>query len=434
MRPYLRAANVTWNGLDLSDVMSMNFSPSEAKEYELRPGDILLSEASGSPNEVGKPAVWRGEIDGCCFQNTLIRVRPSGALGSYLYWHFYKDALTGDFGRAARGVGIHHLGSQGMSDWTVSLAPRDEQKRIVAEIEKQFTRIEAAVKALEAARQRTHLGRAAVLKAAAEGRLVSTEASLANTHGRPFEPATSLLQCYLADRKARWQGSRRHAEPIAPPTNLPAPPAGWAWVTLDQLTRSVKDGPHYSPKYVDRGGVPFITGGNVRPDGVDFENAKRISSDLHKELCRKCKPEKGDILYTKGGTTGIARVNTYDIEFSVWVHVAVLKLVDDLDPFFVQHALNSPGPHAQSQRFTHGVGNQDLGLTRMVRIFFGLPPVAEQRRIVDEVDRRLSLLNTLEREIETAASRTTVLRSAILHRAFEGRLFSTEHQLETAIT
>ena len=77
MVPYLRAANVTWDGLDLSDVKSMNFTPQEQEIYRLRHGDVVLGEASGSPHEVGKPAIWRNDLDGCCFQNTLLRVRPN---------------------------------------------------------------------------------------------------------------------------------------------------------------------------------------------------------------------------------------------------------------------------------------------------------------------------------------------------------------------
>jgi type I restriction enzyme S subunit len=75
MKPYLRAANVTWDGLALDDVKEMHFSPKEVATFRLAPGDILLSEASGSASEVGKPALWRGEIEDCCFQNTLLRVR-----------------------------------------------------------------------------------------------------------------------------------------------------------------------------------------------------------------------------------------------------------------------------------------------------------------------------------------------------------------------
>ena len=75
----MRAANVKWSGLELSDVNEMAFTEAESVTYELRPGDLLLGEASGSPSEVGKPGQYKGEIDGCCFQNTLLRVRlPDG--------------------------------------------------------------------------------------------------------------------------------------------------------------------------------------------------------------------------------------------------------------------------------------------------------------------------------------------------------------------
>ena len=59
---YVRAANITWQGLSLDDVMDMDFKPSERATYTLRRGDILLSEASGSADEVGKPAIWNGKI------------------------------------------------------------------------------------------------------------------------------------------------------------------------------------------------------------------------------------------------------------------------------------------------------------------------------------------------------------------------------------
>ena len=71
MRSYMRAANVTWGGLDLSDVKEMDFTPAEYETYGLLTGDILLSEASGTADEVGKPAVWNGEVDGCCFPEHL---------------------------------------------------------------------------------------------------------------------------------------------------------------------------------------------------------------------------------------------------------------------------------------------------------------------------------------------------------------------------
>ena len=124
------------------------------------------------------------------------------------------------------------------------------------------------------------------------------------------------------------------------------------------------------------------------------------------------------MLYTKGGTTGIARVNTYPREFNVWVHVAVLKLAKPLEPFYVQHALNSQHCYRQAQEYTHGVGNQDLGLTRMVWITVPLPPQAEQARIVAEVDRHLSIIREVESEIDRNLKRSDATRQSILANAF----------------
>ena len=76
--PYIRAANVTWDGLDLLSVKRMGFPNPD--RYRLQVGDVLLAEASGSANEVGKPSIWNGEIPGACYQKTLIRIRARADL------------------------------------------------------------------------------------------------------------------------------------------------------------------------------------------------------------------------------------------------------------------------------------------------------------------------------------------------------------------
>lgn len=131
MRPYVRAANIGWSGWKLDDVKTMNFSDAEMKTYRLEPGDLLLGEASGSAAEVGKPALWEGQIPDCGFQNTLIRVRPGdSAHPRYLLHYFSYCASTGRFARSSRGVGIFHLGQKALAEWPVPLPPIEEQRRI----------------------------------------------------------------------------------------------------------------------------------------------------------------------------------------------------------------------------------------------------------------------------------------------------------------
>jgi len=103
------------------------------------------------------------------------------------------------------------------------------------------------------------------------------------------------------------------------------------------------------------------------------------------------------------------------------VHVAVLKLVTEVHPFYVQHALNSEHCYRQARQYTHGVGNQDLGLTRMVWITIPLPPRPEQERIVMEIDRCLSIVREMEVELESSSLRVQHLRESVLAGALAPR-------------
>ena len=111
------------------------------------------------------------------------------------------------------------------------LPPLPEQHRIVAEIEKQFTRLDASVAALKRALANLKRYRASVLKAACEGTLVPTEAELARAEGRDYEPASVLLERILSERRARWESQDKkrgeYKEPVAPDTSeLPELPEG----------------------------------------------------------------------------------------------------------------------------------------------------------------------------------------------------------------
>ena len=204
MRPYLRAANVTWNGLDLSDVKEMDFSPSEFATYQLIPGDIVMNEASGSPDEVGKPAIWNGQINGCCFQNTLIRVRAFPKIVPYLFHHLLSDARSGNLGRAARGVGIHHLGAQRTASWTIALPPLAEQRRIVEEIEQKLAAIQHAESTVGASLSRIERLRQSILKKAFCGQLLPQNPD--------DEPASELRERIRAERAAAKAATPRRKQ------------------------------------------------------------------------------------------------------------------------------------------------------------------------------------------------------------------------------
>jgi type I restriction enzyme S subunit len=207
MRPYLRAANVTWQGLNLDDVKEMNFSAAEAVTYELRAGDVLLSEASGSASEVGKPVIWQGEVEGCCFQNTLIRVRSREPLPEYLRLVFLRAALMGEFAQAAPGVGIHHLGSTRLAEWPIPLCAPGELVALVANVDRQFSLVDSVQARLVAMGHRAESLRRAIFARAFRGELVPQN---------PDDEAASVLLERIAVERAAAPKVTRKRKDTAP--------------------------------------------------------------------------------------------------------------------------------------------------------------------------------------------------------------------------
>jgi type I restriction enzyme S subunit len=143
--PYLRAANVGDGRLLLGDVKMMKFSPQEQVRYELRSGDVLLTEASGSREQVGATAAWDSSIARVMFQNTLLRLRARpGTDPRFLYWwsrHAYEHRL---YARAAQGLAIWHLGSERARSLPVPLVSVESQRQIADFLDDQVARLDRA--------------------------------------------------------------------------------------------------------------------------------------------------------------------------------------------------------------------------------------------------------------------------------------------------
>jgi type I restriction enzyme S subunit len=187
MRPYLRVANVFEDRLDLADVKQMNFTPAEFRTYELHPGDILLNEGQ-TPDLVGRPAMYQGEIPECCYQKTLLRFRAGvGVVPRFALTVFRAYLNNGRFKKSANiTTNIAHLAAERFVPIEFPLPPAAEQEAIVDVVETHLSvvdHIEADVQAkLRSAQQL----RQAILRHAFVGQLVRQHPD--------DEPASELLK------------------------------------------------------------------------------------------------------------------------------------------------------------------------------------------------------------------------------------------------
>ncbi|MEW5823902.1 MAG: restriction endonuclease subunit S [Pseudomonadota bacterium] len=192
---YIRAANITEAGIDFSDVLEMDFSEQERNTFELHVGDVLLTEASGSAEHVGRPAIWPN-VDGLyCFQNTVLRFQPQGVGSEFAFYSFLAMQKLGVFRRLSGGVGINHLSAGKFSRLPVAIPWPDEQVEIVRALAVQFAAIEEQGQAIELSFKQSTAQRQNILRAAFAGQLVPQDPN--------DEPASILLERIRAERAAR---------------------------------------------------------------------------------------------------------------------------------------------------------------------------------------------------------------------------------------
>ena len=187
---------------------------------------------SGSPG--GKPMVVNEHVFIC-------RPLQDALNPAWLFYCLWSGSGQTQIRACYRGSAQGGIIRSFVDEVNLPLPPLPEQRRIVAEIEKHFTRLDASIDGLKRVQANLKRYRASVLKSACEGKLVPTEAELARSEGLDYEPADRLLARILTERRAQWESQEKRRskfkEPTPPDTtDLPDLPEGWVWATSDQLS------------------------------------------------------------------------------------------------------------------------------------------------------------------------------------------------------
>jgi len=447
--PILRATNIQ-NGLVFQDLVHV---PRHyvSDEQLLRQGDIIIAASSGSRNIVGKAAQlmtdWVGSFGTFCFG---LRPKP-GVHPRYLAWFLQTSEYRHQVSELSAGVNINNLRATHIEGIPIPVAPLPEQRRIVAEIEKQFTRLEAGVAALRRVQANLKCYRAAVLKAACEGKLVRTEAELARervgrvpsrgarSHAKsaawghaaynatPYETGEQLLQRILAERRKNWTGGGKYKEPAAPGTaNLPVLPEGWTWTNLDAVIAS---GPHngvYLPRELYGRGHPILRIDDYQDGWVrGIDELNKVAAD--QVTANKYQMLSGDLVInrvnslTHLGKCLVVRETHAGALFES--NMMKAHLADCVSPRYVEFCLRSrDGRTRLSSGAKWAVNQASINQEDVKRTPLPLPPPAEQTRIVAEVERRLSVVEELEAVVNANLQRAARLRQSILQKAFTGEI------------
>ena len=437
-------------------------------------GDVLFAKITPSM-ENGKATIARGLKNGVGFGSTEFHVlRPrNNVLAEWLFYFirqekFRRDAKANFAGTA----GQLRVPASFLPGYFIPLAPLPEQERIVARIEALFAHLERAVAALERTRRNLKRYRAAVLKAAVEGDLIKVRA----TGRSPRRRSPQLLARILAERRRRWeqaeweklvvkakkkaaqarrkpgvrgrparlsdipaeeweaipeaeyarhlpkddQWKRKYKEPAPPDTSsLPELPRGWVWATLEMV------GEHRLGKMLDKAKNqgelrPYLRNINVRWFEFDLTDIQemRVSDDELESVSVKY----GDLVICEGGEPGRCAVWKHKEPMIIQKALHRVRLFSHIMPEFLAYCLAADASTGRLEKYFTGSTIKHFTGQSLKSYAFPLPPLDEQRRIVAEVERRLSVARRLEETVETNLRRLARLRQSILKAAFEGRL------------
>ncbi len=403
----------------------------QAEDVWAEPGDIFI-ERSNTPELVGTAALYNGPQRFAVFPDLLIRVRPVEDLnGRFLAYFLKSEEARRYFRREARGIaGSMPKISQGtVEGLAVPVPGLAVQKAIVAAIETQFSRLDAAVASLTRAKVNVQRARASVLKSAVEGRLVPTEAALARAEGRDYEPASALLARILTEREAAHEAAqegakrrKRYKPPVEPEREgLPALPEGWCCASTEGLTVAIVDCLHSTPKF-GTGDFACLDTNAMGPGFIKRDRVRYVSREIFGERNRRLVPRPGDIVFAREGTVGDAVVLPPRPAYCLGQRTMLMRPAPEVSAAFVAFALMSPQIRRQYAKNIAGSTVAHVNM-RDIRMFaFPVPPLPEQHRIAAEVDRRLSVLDAIDTTLDANLARCEHLRQSILKRAFEGRL------------
>lgn len=241
------------------------------------------------------------------------------------------------------------------------------------------------------------------------------------------EPASELLKRIAAEKerlikegKIKKSKKKDNEDIEKVPFEVPQ---GWVWTKLPYVTTKITDGTHHSPESYPKGDYLYVTAKNIKRWGIDLSEITYVDKDTHNEIYSRCNPEYGDILYIKdGATTGIVTINTIKLPFSLLSSVALIKPSKEICNKYLLYYLQSSICYDNVRESMKGVGITRITLRQIETWSIPLPPLAEQHRIVSEVEKYFSLIDILEENENDLQQSIQKAKSKILDLAIKGKL------------
>jgi type I restriction enzyme S subunit len=385
LRPYLRAANIQWCGVDVRDVKKMWFSERDRSQLNLKPGDLLVSEGG----DVGRSCIWMAEIEDCHFQNSVNRLRGKNNFSTrFLYYWISTIKDKGYIDVLCNKSTIAHFTAEKVAAVPTPLPTGKEQQVIAAFLDRETAKIDALVAEQEKL--------VALLKEKRQSVI-----SYAVTKG--LDPSVPMK-----DSGVEWLGEV---------------PAHWEFGFLKRYW-SVTDCKHVTAEFVDEG-IPLASIREVQSRWINLDDAKCTTPYFYELLIEGGrKPLPGDLIFSRNATVGeVAQVSVEHPAFAMGQDVVLLRKLDANDSSdYFQHVIRSPIIVQQLANMMVGSTFKRINVEEIRSFWVPSPPAAEQTAIAQSLELETAKLDALTAEAQSAITLLQERRTALISAAVTGQI------------
>lgn len=384
-------------------------------------------------------AFWKGEL--ALLNQRVCKITVKDGSYNLKFLSYVLPGYLSEINKETSSVTVKHLSSNTVAQIPLPLPPVAEQQRIVEKIEELFTKLDAGVNALKTARAQLGRYRQSVLKAAVTGELTR---EWREAHRGELEPTADLLARILQERRAKWEADQlakmqaagkppknddwkqKYQEPTVLDTSeLPELPQDWIWSALDAVCKVTSGFAFKSSDFINEG-IPAIKIANIGYGKFVWKQQEYLPPDFVKCYVNfSVFPSSVLIALTRPITDNTVKACMYPTDAPVGLlnqRVAMLTPHQCYSNLFLLNLLQSELFKNEIKSNLSETLQPNLSPLDLQKIAVPIPPEFEQKAIVEEVERLLSIANATEQTIEQSLKQAERLRQSILQRAFSGKL------------
>ena len=362
----LRGGNISDNKLSLygDDVFLPTEYYSEDKQVQL--GDIVLVASTGSMDVIGKPAIVTEEMANTQIGAFLRIVRTKKEFSKYIGLIFMSDYYRNQIRDLVKGMAINNIKNGYLLNMLIPLPPLEEQNEITSKVYELFKLIEIKEKNDKETEKLKEVLKEKIIDSAIHGTLVENDSSL-----KPID---------IPEIK----------------NNIPfAIPSNWRWSTLNNIF-DVKGGKRI-PKgesFSDSGTQVYIRVADMSNMTISLSNLKYIDERV-RSMIKNYIITSDDLYITVAGTIGQVGSVPKELDGMNLTENANRLIPKNIDKEFYKYILNGKYMQSEIRNNTTKAAQPKLAIKRINDLVIPVPPLEEQKRIVEKIEKAFELIEQL---------------------------------------